>query len=61
MHSVVVSFRTGLRSMETGVGLASSKDLQESWSMLVPRLNIEDATRAIESFSESKVRTYPSI
>ncbi|KAL8717163.1 MAG: hypothetical protein Q9225_005573 [Loekoesia sp. 1 TL-2023] len=54
VHSVVVSFRTGLRSVEACVALGSSKDYQEDWSMLVPRLQVDDVNQEIESFSNSK-------
>ena len=55
VHSVVISFRIGLRSAEAGLMINSSKDFQGDWSLLVSRITTVEAQRAINDFSEDSV------
>ena len=55
VHSVVISFRTGLRSAEAGLMISSSKDSQGEWSLLVSKLTIAEAQQAINDLSEGSV------
>ena len=55
VHSVVISFRTGLRSAEAGLKISSSRGLQGDWSLLVSRMTIVEAQQAINDFSEASV------
>ena len=55
VQSVVVAFRIGMRSAEACLTLSLSKGFDEDWSMLVPRLTIEEANQAIKAFSQTAV------
>ena len=55
VHSVVISFRTGLRSAEVGLTISSPRGFQGDWSLLVSRMTIVEAQQAINDFSEASV------
>ena len=55
VRSVVISFRTGLRSAEAGLMISPSKDFQGDWSLLVSRITTAEAQQAIIDFSEDSV------
>lgn len=55
VHSVVISFRTGLRSAEGGLTISSSRGFQGDWSLLVSEIRIVEAQQAINDFSEASV------
>ena len=55
VHSVVISFRTGLRSAEAGLTISSSKGSRGDWSLLVSRITIVEAQQAISDFADASV------
>ena len=55
VHSVVISFRTGLRSAEASLAINSSRGFRGDWSLLVSRITIVEAQQAINDFSGASV------
>lgn len=57
VHSVVVAFRTGLCAVDVGRTIwPPSRGLMSDWSVLYPKLTLEEAQEAIKAFSEATVR-----